>query len=107
MSAKLKYTRAQYSRRSLNNVLEDIKAIEKTIKNTLAKDEHLNLIYEQLTSVPGLGPQTALQMIISSNEFKWITEPKNLRAMQVLRLSKQNQDKIGQRLGFQSLQTSV
>ena len=42
----------------------------------IAGDEHLTLLYAQLTSVPGVGPVLATEMLLTTNAFRDRTDPK-------------------------------
>ena len=42
----------------------------------VSTDDHLNWLMDIVTSVPSIGPITAVQMIICTNEFRDITAPK-------------------------------
>lgn len=55
---------------------KDIARIEEEIQLVVRSDQHLHAQYNQSTSVPGVGPITALNMIVSSGEFKRISDPK-------------------------------
>lgn len=55
---------------------KQIDNIEKEMDNIIKKNKHLNQIYKLITSIKGVGPQTALFMIAYSNGF---TKFKNAR----------------------------
>lgn len=63
---------------SLKAINLDIEKIEKQIKDLIDKDSHLKELFELITSVPGVGPSTASEVIIATNEFTTITDPKKL-----------------------------
>ena len=50
--------------------------VDTKIKETIENDERLNELFNLVTSVDGIGKITATQIIISTNEFKSINEPK-------------------------------
>ncbi|MEJ2905079.1 IS110 family transposase [Pedobacter panaciterrae] len=50
--------------------------VESQIKTVFESDSRLNQLMQLITSVPCIGPVTALQIIISTNEFKDINSPK-------------------------------
>lgn len=54
----------------------DIAAVEQEISMLIKNDEQLNQLFTQVTSVPGVGTVTALQLIITTGEFKTITDPR-------------------------------
>lgn len=70
------YSRACHS--SIKALEKDIKNVDKQIDQIIASDEQLNRLFNQITSVQGVGPQTALELIITTNEFKNINEAKKL-----------------------------
>jgi len=57
-------------------IRHDIEAIDSIMQTTIAKDEHLSHLIHLVTSVPGIGPLTGLQIVICTNEFKDIRDPK-------------------------------
>ena len=63
-------------RRSLEGLKEDLADIDLAIDLLIHSDTHLNRLNQLITSVSGVGRVTALQMIISTNEFKDIRCPK-------------------------------
>jgi transposase len=66
----------QSCERSLKAVNLDLLNINLSIDKLIESDDHLNKLKEIITSVPYIGPVTATQIIISTNEFKDITNPK-------------------------------
>jgi transposase len=54
----------------------DISRLDEEIQSLIKSDKALQEQYQQATSVPGIGPITALQVIISTGEFKRISEAK-------------------------------
>jgi transposase len=61
---------------SLQSIKNDIGKIEKYILKTVNIDEQIKRLYGIITSVSGVGPVTALQIIITTNEFKDISDPR-------------------------------
>jgi len=57
-------------------IAKDIGRIETQIQDLVKSDETLCLQYKRATSVPGVGPFTALNVIIATGEFKRITDTK-------------------------------
>ena len=55
---------------------KDICRVDEEIQLLIKSDKHLHQQYQQSTSVPGVGPITALNVIISTGEFKRISEAK-------------------------------
>jgi transposase len=61
---------------SLESLSADIKDIEQSIEATWKSDERLARLMEIMLSVPCIGPVIALQVLISTNEFRTITTAK-------------------------------
>ena len=57
-------------------VKSDLKNLEDTIKRLINSDVQVKRLIQIITSVPGVGLVTALQVLISTNEFKDISDPK-------------------------------
>lgn len=64
------------SKASLQALTKDIAEVEATIQKLIAADEQLKHHYDLLISVQGIGPVTATQVIISTNEFQDFTHAK-------------------------------
>jgi transposase len=64
------------SRSSLKGLKADLQRIEEHIQELIDSDEHLGKLFKQLQSVPGVGPVTAGEIIIRTNEFKTFNDPK-------------------------------
>jgi transposase len=60
---------------SLKSLDEDIKRVELKIDRIIASDDELKRLFLIVTSVDGIGKVTATEMIITTNEFKDITDP--------------------------------
>ncbi len=60
---------------SLKALDQDIKRIELKMEQVIASDAELKKIFSIVTSVVGIGKVTATEMIITTNEFKDITDP--------------------------------
>lgn len=54
----------------------DIKKVEKQINEVIKSDVSLKHLFELITSVEGIGKVIACDMILNTNEFKNISEPK-------------------------------
>lgn len=72
---KIKKNAIQQSFDSLN---QDIKDTEDKMDKLIVSDQKLNRIYQIACSVMGIGKVTAIEIIITTNEFKTIYEPKKL-----------------------------
>lgn len=57
---------------------KDIKKVNIDIQNTIQSDAYLKELYEFIESVKGIGPAIATEILIVTNEFKAINEPKKL-----------------------------
>lgn len=66
----------QLCKKSNKSIREDLGAIDTFIDKLVRTDAKLKLLMERITSVPGVGRITALQMIISTNEFIDIRDPR-------------------------------
>ncbi|WP_186292749.1 IS110 family transposase [Mucilaginibacter corticis] len=61
---------------SIAAITGDLEAIELEIRSLISADDHLARLLEIITSVPFIGFVTAVTMIICTNEFKDICDPK-------------------------------
>ncbi|RZK09668.1 MAG: IS110 family transposase [Flavobacterium sp.] len=61
---------------SLVSLKADIERLERYIQQVWSLDDKVNHLMQLITSVPGVGPITALQIIIATNEFKKISDPR-------------------------------
>jgi len=61
---------------SINALKKDIKNIEKEIEQLIKNDPELAHLFEIITSVKGISSVTATEIIITTNEFKDIDDPK-------------------------------
>lgn len=48
----------------------DIKGVDEQIGELIHSDERLARLFSIVTSIPSVGPQTAIQLIVKTNEFK-------------------------------------
>ena len=63
---------------SLKAINADLKAVDKQIDELIQQDDRLKELFERITSVPGVGPATATEVIVATDEFKAISDPKKL-----------------------------
>lgn len=70
----------QDSQQIIKNINEQIKQLEKAIDQLIEQHEELKRVYELLLSVPGIGPQTALYMIVITQNFVCFNCPKKFSA---------------------------
>lgn len=61
---------------SLKAIQDDIDRADKAIGQIIAGDAELNRLFSLVTSVNGVGKVTAVQILITTNEFKDINNPK-------------------------------
>lgn len=57
---------------------KDLKEVEKQIKICVAKDKKVDHLFKILMSIPGIGQTNAIALLLTTNEFKKITDPKKL-----------------------------
>jgi len=62
--------------RAIRSINKEIGQVDKMIKLLVKQDSSIANQVEQITSVPGIGQVTALNMIITTGEFTRIKEPK-------------------------------
>jgi transposase len=67
---------ARQCSKSIKSLKDDIKKTDESISKLVREDEHLNKQYNLVTSVPGVGKITALNVILSTNEFTRIQDAK-------------------------------
>ena len=63
---------------SLKAINADLEKVDNQIKEIRENDPHLKELFEFVTSVPGIGVVTASEVIIATNEFNNIAQPKKL-----------------------------
>ncbi len=61
---------------TLKSIGSDLKKAEKAIAGLIDADDELRRLFGLVTSVSGIGKVTAAQIIMATNEFKDISEPK-------------------------------
>jgi len=62
----------------LNQIKSELKKVEKRMKELIESDASLSQTYQQVTSVKGIGMVVGLSMIILTNEFKSISDPRKM-----------------------------
>ncbi|HCN83495.1 MAG TPA: IS110 family transposase [Sphingobacteriaceae bacterium] len=67
---------SQLCSKTLHAIETDLAKVEKAISEIIAADQELRRLFSLITSVDGIGKVTAVQIIISTNEFKDIKVPK-------------------------------
>lgn len=66
----------KFCKNSIAAVETDLSQIDIEVRNLINNDERLNRLFEIITSVPSIGTITAVQIIISTNEYRNFTDPK-------------------------------
>jgi transposase len=61
---------------TINGVKADLKKVNKQISDLIKSDPSLKQLFEIVTSVDGVGKVVACDMIVTTNEFKSINDPK-------------------------------
>ncbi|MFD2937698.1 transposase [Spirosoma flavum] len=61
---------------SLKSLKADLKSADKSIAELAKQDPELNRLFERVTSVVGISQTTAAEIIVTTNEFKAIRDPK-------------------------------
>jgi transposase len=64
--------------KTLEALDRDIKQVQADITDTIEKDPYLKELYGYVQSVKGIGPAIATELLIVTNEFKSISDPKKL-----------------------------
>jgi transposase len=62
--------------KALTGIEADLNKVEKAITTIINSDQELKRLFGLVTSVSGVGKVTAVQMLITTNEFKGIHNPK-------------------------------
>lgn len=62
--------------RTLNSIEADLKKVNDAIDELIASDTELKRLFGIITSINGVGTVTATQILITTNEFKDIKDPK-------------------------------
>jgi len=73
---KLKSLEKKLAQRTINSLKADIEKINTEIDLVITQDARLQNMITLITSVNGVGRQTAIEIVYTSNEFEDIQEPK-------------------------------
>lgn len=76
IDAKTNNMALKYCKTSILALEKDIQQVEKKINQIIVNDPRLNQLFEIITSIQGVGSVTATEVIITTNEFKDIKDPK-------------------------------
>lgn len=63
---------------SLKAINADLAQVDKQIAQLIDRDDRLKALFALVTSIPGIGVGTATEVILATDEFKAITDPKKL-----------------------------
>ncbi len=66
----------QACQQSLKALKADLKATDKLIAEVIEGDPELRHLFQRVTSIQGISQTTAVEVIITTNEFKSISDPK-------------------------------
>jgi len=75
-SGKVSRQNLQICSHSLKAIDEDLNRADKAIEQLIQADPELHRLFNLVTSVSGIGKVTAVQIIVATNEFKDINNPK-------------------------------
>lgn len=73
----------KYCRASLKSINSDLEKVNQQIAQLIETDENLKELFALMTSIPGVGNATATEVILATDEFKAINDPKKLAASAV------------------------
>lgn len=71
-------TTQNHQKQAVKGINADIKKIEKELENLILQDQETEEIYNNITSVPGVGKITALFLICFTQEFSTFDKPREL-----------------------------
>ena len=63
---------------SLKALNADLESVDKQIDELIQKHDRLKELFDWITSLPGVGPVTATEVIVATDEFKAISDLKKL-----------------------------
>jgi transposase len=63
---------------ALTTIRADLASVEMQIQTLIEQDELLKELFDWITSIPGLGSATATELLVATDEFNAINEPKKL-----------------------------
>jgi len=73
VTKKINNTSLQLCKNTLKALDKDLEAVNKRIQEVIDTDPELHRLFNIITSIVGIGPVTAAEVIITTNEFKDIT----------------------------------
>lgn len=69
---------ARYVKPILTQLARQLKDVEREMKEIITKDAHLKVLYDQMSSVKGVGLIVAASILVMTNEFKGIDDPRKM-----------------------------
>jgi transposase len=79
MQGQLAYKEAQRSYQGiLQGAKKDLKQVEKDLKEALVSDKEIANLHEIITSIDGVGTTTAIYLIVLTQGFKTLNDPRKL-----------------------------
>ena len=76
ISKKINASTKQLCKNTVKYVQKDLDAVNEKIKTVIDSDPELHRLFNIITSIVGIGPVTATEVIITTNEFKDISNAK-------------------------------
>ena len=70
VKSKIKKTSISLCEKTIESIVKDIEAVEKSILDVIKSDSELNRLFNIITSIKGVAAVTASEIIITTNEFK-------------------------------------
>lgn len=67
---------ADFVKKPIEEIMKTIKLIDNKIKAAIQSDEQTQSMVDIITSVPGVGIVTAVKIVVTTNEFKNINDPR-------------------------------
>jgi transposase len=68
----------RYLKPILTPIIKQLKEVEKQMKSIIREDAHLRELYNQMSSVKGVGLIVAVSFLVMTNEFKGIDNPRKM-----------------------------
>ncbi|ADB36903.1 IS110 family transposase [Spirosoma linguale] len=78
VSPKLQKQLTKHCQASLKAVNADLEKVNQQMDELIHQDEQLCELFKLITSIPGVGPAVATEVILATDEFKNFAEPKKL-----------------------------
>lgn len=76
MDKSLSKMMAEIVKKPIEEIMKTIKLIDSKIKAAIQSDEQTQSMVDIITSVPGVGIVTAVKIVVTTNEFKNINDPR-------------------------------